>query len=89
MDEGNPAARSSAARKPSCRLCFTCRARPTSCTPAADRDRFIAQYRRRGGEVELALYDGEVEGFIVRNAGSPAAAQAKERIIAFVHKHLG
>jgi len=57
--------------------------------PAADRDRFVAQYRKRGGEVELALYDGEVEGFIVRKAGSPAAAQAMERIIAFVQRHLG
>jgi acetyl esterase/lipase len=57
--------------------------------PAADRERFIANYRKRGGEVDLALYEGEVEGFVVRNAGSPAAAQAKERIIAFVHKHLG
>lgn len=56
--------------------------------PAGDRDRFIDLYRQRGGEVEVALYAGEVEGFIVRNAGAPAAAQAMERIIAFVHRHL-
>jgi acetyl esterase len=55
--------------------------------PRADLERFVASYRRRGGVVDLALYEGEAEGFI-RNAASEAAPQAIARIIDFVHKHL-
>jgi acetyl esterase len=56
--------------------------------PRADLDRFVAAYRRRGGSVELALYDGEVEGFVIRNAASASAKAALDRIIAFVHTSL-
>ena len=56
--------------------------------PRVDLERFVERYRRRGGAVELALYEGEGEGFI-RNAASKAAPQAIERIIDFVHKQLG
>jgi acetyl esterase/lipase len=55
--------------------------------PKADLERFVTNYRRRGGSVDLALYEDEAEGFI-RNPASKAAPQALERIIAFVHKHL-
>ena len=44
------------------------------------------QYRKAGGNVELELYEGEAEGFIVRNPGSPAAAQAILKIVEFVRK---
>ena len=57
--------------------------------PRPHLDRFVEQYRRRGGEVSLALYPGEVEGFILRNADAPAAGLATERIISFVHRTLG
>jgi acetyl esterase/lipase len=57
--------------------------------PRPDLDRFVAQYRKAGGEVTLALYEGEAEGFINRNPGSPAAGQAIEKIIEFVHERLG
>jgi acetyl esterase/lipase len=56
--------------------------------PRADLDRFVAAYRKRGGSVELALYEGEVDGFIIRNAASPRAKAGLERIIAFVHEKL-
>jgi len=56
--------------------------------PRADLERFVASYRRRGGEVDLALYEGEGEGFI-RNPASKAAPLALQRIIDFVHAHLG
>jgi len=55
--------------------------------PKADLERFVASYRRRGGEVELALYEGEAEGFI-RNPASKAAPLALQRIIDFVHARL-
>jgi acetyl esterase/lipase len=56
--------------------------------PRADLERFVAAYRRRGGEVDLALYEGEAEGFI-RNPSSKAAPLALARIVDFVHRTLG
>jgi acetyl esterase len=56
--------------------------------PRADLERFVASYRRRGGEVDLALYEGEGEGFI-RNPASKAAPLALQRIIDFAHARLG
>ena len=55
--------------------------------PRVDLERFVASYRKRGGEVDLALYEGEAEGFI-RNPASKAAPQALQRIIDFVHAQL-
>jgi len=56
--------------------------------PRADLDRFVALYRKAGGSVDLALYEGEAEGFVIRNPSSPASLQAIEKIIAFVHQQL-
>jgi acetyl esterase/lipase len=56
--------------------------------PKADLERFVASYRQRGGEVDLALYEGEGGGFI-RDPASKAAPLAMQRIIDFVHARLG
>src|SRR5207247_1236370 len=32
--------------------------------PRADLDRFVTQYRKAGGQVELELFEGEAEGYI-------------------------
>jgi acetyl esterase/lipase len=56
--------------------------------PRVDLDRFVTQYRNAGGPVELELFDGEAEGFIIRKPSSPASAQALEKIIAFVHQQV-
>jgi acetyl esterase/lipase len=56
--------------------------------PRADLDRFVMHYRRAGGQVELELFEDEAEGFITRNPTSPAAGQAIEKIIEFVHKQV-
>src|SRR3989440_6702674 len=56
--------------------------------PRADLDRFVARYRAAGGEVELELFEGEAEGFVVRNPTSPAATRAAEKIVEFVHKRI-
>jgi acetyl esterase len=56
--------------------------------PKADLQRFVASYKKRGGDVDLALYEGEAEGFI-RNPDSKAAPLAMQRIIDFVHARLG
>jgi len=57
--------------------------------PRPDLDRFVAQYRKAGGHVELELFDGEAEGFINKNPQSPVARRAIERIIEFVHRQTG
>jgi len=56
--------------------------------PRADLDRFVARYRAVGGEVELELFEGESEGFIIRNPSSPAAVRAVEKIVEFVRKRI-
>jgi len=55
--------------------------------PRPDLDRFVTQYRKIGGQVDLELLEGEAEGFISKK---PAAAERTiARIIEFVHKQLG
>jgi acetyl esterase/lipase len=56
--------------------------------PRADLDRFVAHYRKADGHVELELFEGEAEGFIIRKPSSPASGQALEKIIDFVHRQL-
>jgi acetyl esterase/lipase len=54
--------------------------------PRPDLDRFVENYRKVGGHVELVLYEGEGQAFLTRNPSSPAAGQALDKIIAFVHQ---
>lgn len=56
--------------------------------PRADLDRFVTQYRRVGGLVDLALFEGEAEGFIIRKPSSPASEQALEKIRTFIHHQV-
>jgi acetyl esterase/lipase len=57
--------------------------------PRPDLDEFVRQYRQAGGQVELAMFEGEGEGFVTKNLDSPAAQQAFEQLLEFVHQHLG
>jgi len=55
--------------------------------PRPDLDRFVAGYRKIGGQVDLELIEGEAEGYISKK---PAAAERTiARIVEFVHKQLG
>ena len=56
--------------------------------PRADLERFVTLYRKAGGRVDLELFDGEMEGFINKNPGSPASQAALASIVAFVHASL-
>jgi acetyl esterase len=56
--------------------------------PRPDLDEFVKQYRKAGGHVDLAIFEGEGDGFLTKNLSSPAAQQAFEQLIAFVHHHL-
>jgi acetyl esterase/lipase len=56
--------------------------------PRPHLDRFVAAYRKGGGQVDLELFEGEGQGFIMRKAGSPASNRAIELISEFTHKHI-
>lgn len=57
--------------------------------PRPQLERFVELYRERGGEIDLALYPGEVEGFVIREAKSDAnKTAATERILTFVLRTL-
>lgn len=56
--------------------------------PRPDLDRFVTQYGKAGGRVELELFDGEAEGFINKKPDSPAAKKALDAIVAFVRAAL-
>jgi len=56
--------------------------------PREHLDRFVAAYRKAGGHLELELFDGMAEGFVIRKPAAPESAQAIEKIIAFVHEHI-
>ncbi len=57
--------------------------------PRPDRDEFVLQYRQAGGNVELAIFEGEGDGFLTKNLDSPGAQQGFKQIITFVQQHLG
>lgn len=58
--------------------------------PRPHLDRFVELYRGAGGKVDLALYPGEVEGFVTRTPRSmDNQKDGTQRIIAFVHDTLG
>jgi acetyl esterase len=56
--------------------------------PRADLDQFVANYRKAGGHLELEMFDGEAEGFIVRRPSSDSAMRAIGKIVEFVHEQL-
>jgi acetyl esterase/lipase len=56
--------------------------------PRPHLERFVTAYRQAGGVVDLELFDGEGQGFIMRKAGSAASNRAIELIIEFVHKQI-
>jgi dipeptidyl aminopeptidase/acylaminoacyl peptidase len=56
--------------------------------PRPHLDRFVAAYRKAGGAVDLELFEGEGQGFIMRKPGSPASNRALELISEFVHKQI-
>lgn len=57
--------------------------------PRPQLDHFVELYRKTGGEIELALYPGEVEGFVTRQPKSMEnQTAATQRIVEFVHARL-
>lgn len=56
--------------------------------PVPNRNRFIENYRKAGGRVELHLFEGVGEAFITNDPTSPAALSAIDKIIEFVHREI-
>ena len=56
--------------------------------PRPQLDRFVAAYRKAGGVVDLELFQGEGQGFIMRKVGSPNSTRALELINEFTHKQI-
>jgi acetyl esterase len=56
--------------------------------PVPYRERFIANYRKAGGRVELHLFEGMGEAFITNDPGSAQARSAVDKIIEFVHREI-
>jgi acetyl esterase/lipase len=56
--------------------------------PRPHLDRFVAAYRKAGGVVDLELFEGEGQGFIMRKAGSAPSNRALDMIVEFVHKQI-
>ena len=56
--------------------------------PAPDREEFVRQYRKAGGQVDETIIEGEGEG-LLSNLSSPVAKQVLEEMSAFVHQHIG
>ena len=54
--------------------------------PRAHLDSFVAGYRRAGGTVELALFEGERYDQLRSLPDSPGARAALARIVAFIHR---
>ncbi|HZP39350.1 MAG TPA: alpha/beta hydrolase [Methylomirabilota bacterium] len=57
--------------------------------PRPHLERFVREYRKIGGSVDLELMEGESEGYITRKPASPAVGRTIARIVEFVGKHLG
>ena len=56
--------------------------------PRPQLDRFVTAYRKAGGRLDLELFEGEAQGFIMRKAGSPASNRAIDLIVEFTHKQV-
>lgn len=56
--------------------------------PRPNLDRFIAGYRKAGGRVDLHFFEGMGEAFITSDPSSPAAIEAIDKIIEFVHREI-
>jgi acetyl esterase/lipase len=57
--------------------------------PRPDLERFVRLYGKAGGRVDLHLYEGEAEGFINKDPGSPTSRRALAAIVDFIHTERG
>ncbi len=56
--------------------------------PRPNLDRFVENYRKMGGRVELKLFEGVGEAFVKKDPTLPASIECVETLIEFVHREL-
>jgi acetyl esterase/lipase len=88
MDEGAPASALERGEKMQLPPVLYLQGTEDVAHPRPHLDRFVAAYRKAGGVVDLELFDGEGQGFIMRKVGSPASNRALDMIAEFTHKQL-
>jgi acetyl esterase/lipase len=88
MDEGSPATALEKGEKVQLPPVLYLQGTEDFAHPRPHLDRFVAAYRKAGGTVDLELFDGEGQGFIMRKAGSPASNRALDMIVEFTHKQI-
>jgi acetyl esterase/lipase len=54
--------------------------------PRANLEQFIANYRRRGGDVQMEFFEGAAYDLVRTDPSSECARQAIAKIIAFIHR---
>ena len=57
--------------------------------PRPQLDAFAARYRAAGGTIDVRLFDGQEQSFMLQDPASPASKQAMAEIVRFVHATLG
>ncbi len=88
MDEGAPASVLDRGEKVEMPPVLYLQGSDDTAHPRPHLDRFVAAYRKAGGQLDLEIFEGEGQGFIMRKAGSPASNRALELIVEFVHKQI-
>jgi len=88
MDEGAPASALERGEKMQLPPVLYLQGTEDVAHPRPHLDRFVAAYRKAGGVVDLELFNGEGQGFIMRKVGSPASNRALDLIAEFTHKQL-
>ncbi len=88
MDEGAPASALERGEKAQLPPVLYLQGTDDGAHPRPHLDRFVAAYRKAGGVVDLELFQGEGQGFIMRKVGSPNSNRALEMIIEFTHKQI-
>jgi len=88
MDEGAPASALERGEKMQLPPVLYLQGTEDAAHPRPHLDRFVAAYRKAGGVVDLELFNGEGQGFIMRKVGSPASNRALDLIAEFTHKQL-
>ena len=88
MDEGSPATALEKGERVQLPRVLYLQGTEDLAHPRPHLDRFVAAYRKAGGVVDLELFEGEGQGFIMRKAGTPASDRALDLISEFTLKHL-
>jgi acetyl esterase/lipase len=87
MAEGNPVMALERGEKVEMPPVLYLQATTDNAHPRPHLDRFVAAYRKAGGQVDLELYEASGSGFL-RDISTPAGAKGTARLVEFIQKTL-